>query len=90
MFRIAGDKVASSANPEDAENFRDEIDYMHYFVVRVGEDLGMQMVDFGVFREGETRVAFRFNQSHGVQTAEINGMVSTAPFPMTQLLEELL
>jgi len=82
--------VASSASPEDAENFRDEIDDIHYFVVRVGEDLGMLMVDFGVFRETETRVAFRFNQSHRVQTTEINGMVPTVPFPMAQLLEELL
>mgnify|MGYP003629225526 FL=1 len=90
MFRIAGDRVASSATAEDAENFREEIDYLHYFVVRLGEDLGMHMVDYGAFVEGESRVGFRFNQSHGVQTSEINGMVSTAAIPIKQLLEELL
>ncbi len=90
MFRIAGDKVASSAGAEDAESFREEVDYLHYFVVRVGEDLGMQMVDYGAFVEGETRVGFRFNQSHGVQTSEINGMVTNAPLKMGQLLEELI
>ncbi len=90
MFRIAGDRVASSATAEDAENFREEIDYLHYFVVRLGEDLGMHTVDYGAFIEGESRVGFRFNKSHGVQTSEINGIVSTAKMPMKQLLEELL
>jgi hypothetical protein len=90
MFRIAADRVASSATADDAESFREEIDYLHYFVIRLGEDLGMQMVDYGAFVEGESKVGFRFNQSHGVQTSEINGMVSTANLPIKQLLDELI
>lgn len=90
MFRIAGDKVASSATAEDAENFRHEVDFLHYFVVRLGENLGMKMVDYAAFVEGDSRVGFRFNRSHGFQTSEINGMVSTEPLPIKQLLDELL
>lgn len=89
MYRIAGDKVASSATAEDAEEFREEVDYLHYFVVRIGEDLGMNMVDYAAFVERDARVGFRFNKNHGVQTSDINGMTSTAPLPIQQLLDEL-
>ena len=89
MYRIAGEKVASSASAEDAEDFREEVDYLHYFVVRIGEDLGMNMVDYAAFVECDSRVGFRFNKNHGVQTSEINGMTTTAPIPITQLLDEL-
>ncbi len=89
MYRIADDKVASSATAEDAEAFREEVDYLHYFVVSVGEALGMTMVDYAAFVEREARVGFRFNKSHGVQTQEINGITSTAPLPIKQLLDEL-
>ena len=55
MFRIAGDRVASSATAEDAESFREEIDYLHYFVIRLGEDLGMHMVDYGALPRSERK-----------------------------------
>ena len=89
MFRIADGTVTGSASPEEAANFKEEIDYLHYFVVRIGEEAGMQAVDFGAFVESGTRVAFRFNQSHGVQTGDLNGMVTTAPIPVKQLMEDL-
>lgn len=89
MYRISGEKVASSATAEEAEEFREEVDYLHYFVVRIGEDLGMKQVDYAAFVERDSRVGFRFNRKQGVQTSEINGITSTAPLPIKQLLDEL-
>lgn len=89
MFRIDGDRATCSTTQEEADSFREEVDYLHYFVVKIGEGLGMRMIDYGMFLEGGARVAFRFNRTHGIQTAAINGLVSTAPLGIRQVLDEL-
>lgn len=88
-FRMAGDTVETAAGPEAGETFKAEIEYLHPFVLRLGQVLRMRTIDYGVFRENDSWVGFRFRESGEGEVAEANGLVSTAPVSLGAILEAL-
>lgn len=89
MFRISGNKVACSASREEGERFREEVNYLNYFVARLGEEIGMNAIDFAMIRESENQLAYRMNRIHGIQTGDINGLMADDGTSVQEILREL-
>lgn len=88
-FRVTGNEVVTSTGKEAGETFKAEIEYLHPFVMRIGQVLRMRTIDYGVFRENDSWVGFRFRGSGDAEVAEANGLVSTAPVALSAILEAL-
>lgn len=54
-FSIQGDQIEGSSSEKVKQEFKQEADYMMYYAKRIGEQLGMDLVSFGAFVEGDKK-----------------------------------
>ena len=85
LERLRGRETVSGGDPEVAQRFAGEVNYVSYYAARLAETLGMRRLEVAILEDREGQVSMAAGQQEG----SWHGAISNSRRSIKQVLESL-